>query len=169
MLAVISIFFIGCSRFSTKPKKASSSKKYLEVATQIDTLNGSDVNLFDNASIANFLEIEKNNAIHDFLKESDDGIYFLDLLIDTIALRNSGKRYVHTSSITTSEIDKRYVSGFVDRITPFLLQAQVDTLRFTLMLPVDENAVPQPPPPPADFFGNIEGGTLPEVIDNPYH
>ena len=169
MLAVISIYFIGCNTFSTKPKKASSNEKYSEGVTQMDTLSGSGVNQFDNASIANFLEIEKNNAIHDFLKESDDGIYFLDLLIDTIALRNSGKRYMHTSSITISEIDKRYVSGFVDRITPFLLQAQVDTLRFTLMLPVDENAVPQPPPPPGNFFGNIEGGTLPEVIDNPYY
>ena len=76
----------------------------------MDTLSGSGVNQFDNASIANFLEIEKNNAIHDFLKESDDGIYFLDLLIDTIALQNSGKRYVHSSSMTLSEIDKRYVS-----------------------------------------------------------
>lgn len=127
-------------------------------------------NLFTEKEITDIMKIEKNNSINLFLQEANDGVYFLDKLKTTLKLtRINDWEFSHESSLVLGELDKRYTNLFVNNITPYFLRSTKDTLKIELMLPVNQNAKPKPPPPAIDFYGNTEGGIVPNLINNPYN
>ena len=122
-----------------------------------------------NSNVIAYLEIEKNNFLRDFLLGSEEEVYIIEELITEVKIEKVNNRFKYVSSLEISEIDKIHVYDFVQRITPFLMRNQINKLEFSLSLPVKNDSSPKPPARPPVFYGNFDGGKMPQYKSNPYN
>ncbi len=124
--------------------------------------NFDEKNITKAKEILNFIKIEKNNFIHDFLKNNKQKV-FISSLKNEIKLKKVGNEYKYTSSLEINDLDKHYTKDFVERLSPYLQLKKIDDLELTLEIPLP---IAEVLPPVGFYYGNDSVGVIPKIIVN---